>query len=79
MKTDKIEDLATDLAKVLKFNPELVSDPKRFDELVLTIEIRMLSAYFTGREEGEGTEEPEDKPNVTLVIPPPPIPHIPLN
>lgn len=76
MKADKIEELATDLAKVLKYNPELVNDPDRFDELVKAIEIRMLNVYVQVC--GSEKEEPESKPGVTLVPMPPTIPRIPL-
>ena len=85
MKKYNSKDLATELANVLKYNPELIKDPGRFDDLVVALEVRFMMAYNSGLDDGKKVEliSEEDLQPVksTSVIPPSPpaIPSIPFN
>ncbi len=39
----------------------------------------MRSVYYAAQTDEVALEEPEDKPGVTMVVPPPAIPHFPLS
>lgn len=45
-KTYDHKEEATHLAKVLKYNPEYITDEDKFDDLVTILEVRLMQAFF---------------------------------
>lgn len=64
MKAFDAKALAEEFANVLKYNPELLQDPSRFEDLKVVIEVRLLQAYQAGLD-----GEPQPGSN-TAIAPP---------